>query len=58
MNLTTTTSEPAAPVQESWDVLVIGGTAHPRRTWDAWQRRRRNIRDLGPLAGENIVEAK
>jgi len=32
--------------------------AHPRRTWNAWQRRRRNIRDLGPLAGENIVEAK
>jgi hypothetical protein len=32
--------------------------AHPRRTWNAWQRRRRNIRDLGPLAGENIVEAQ
>jgi flavin-dependent dehydrogenase len=31
---------------------------HPRRSWDAWQRRRRNIRDLGPLVGENIVEAK
>lgn len=31
---------------------------HPRRTWDAWRRRQRNIRDLGPLAGENIVEAK
>ena len=32
--------------------------AHPKRTWQAWQRRRRNIRDLGPLAGENIVEAQ
>ncbi|MGJ7508728.1 NAD(P)/FAD-dependent oxidoreductase [Variovorax sp. GT1P44] len=31
---------------------------HPRRTWDAWRRRQRNIRDLGLLAGENIVEAK
>jgi flavin-dependent dehydrogenase len=29
---------------------------HPRRSWDAWRRRRRNVRDLGPLAGENIVE--
>ncbi len=36
--------------------LVSAG--HPRRTWDAWQRRRSNIRDLGPLAGENIAEAK
>ena len=32
--------------------------SHPGRTWDAWRRRQRNIRDLGPLAGENIVEAK
>ena len=31
---------------------------HPRRTWAAWRRRQRNIRDLGPLSGENIVEAK
>lgn len=31
---------------------------HPRRTWDAWRRRRRNIRELGPLAGENIQEVK
>jgi 2-polyprenyl-6-methoxyphenol hydroxylase-like FAD-dependent oxidoreductase len=31
---------------------------NPRRSWNAWQRRRRNIRDLGPLVGENIVEAK
>jgi flavin-dependent dehydrogenase len=31
---------------------------HPKRTWLAWRRRRSNIRDLGPLVGENIVEAK
>jgi uncharacterized protein YjiS (DUF1127 family) len=31
---------------------------HPRRTWQAWQRRRQNIRDLGPTSGENILEAK
>ncbi|MBT2299873.1 tryptophan 7-halogenase [Variovorax paradoxus] len=36
--------------------LVSAG--HPRRTWEAWRRRRSNIRDLGPLAGENIVEAQ
>ena len=36
--------------------LVSAG--HPRRTWLAWTRRRRNIRDLGPLVGENVVEAK
>jgi len=32
--------------------------ANARRTFHAWQRRRRNIRDLGPLAGENIAQAK
>jgi len=31
---------------------------NPRRSWNAWRRRQRNIRDLGPLAGENILEAK
>ncbi|RZL87281.1 MAG: FAD-dependent oxidoreductase [Variovorax sp.] len=36
--------------------LVSAG--HPRRTWNAWRRRRANIRDFGPLAGENIVEAR
>ena len=30
---------------------------HPLRTWQAWQRRRRNIRDIGPVAGENVLEA-
>ena len=36
---------------------VVSGL-NARRTWDAWKRRRRNIRDLGPLAGENIAEAQ
>ena len=27
-----------------------------RRTFTAWKRRRENIRDLGPLAGETLVE--
>ncbi len=31
---------------------------HLRRTWAAWRRRRVNIRDAGPLAGENVVEAR
>jgi flavin-dependent dehydrogenase len=31
---------------------------HPRRSWNAWRRRRRNVRDLGLLAGENVVDAK
>jgi flavin-dependent dehydrogenase len=31
---------------------------HPRRTWDAWRRRRRNVRDLGPLDGETIAGAR
>ena len=31
---------------------------HPRRSWNAWRRRRRNVRDLGALVGENVVDAK
>jgi flavin-dependent dehydrogenase len=31
---------------------------YPKRTWTAWKRRRQNIRDLGPLNGENVVEAR
>ncbi len=27
----------------------------PRRTWRAWQARRRNIRDVGALPGENVM---
>jgi len=30
---------------------------HPLRTWRAWQQRRRNIRDFGPVPGENVIEA-
>lgn len=58
MNNPPTIPESALPARETCDVLVIGGGAtHPRPTCHAWQRRR-NIRDLGPLAGENIVEAQ
>lgn len=31
---------------------------HARRTWRAWQRRRHNIRDLGPLQGETVMERR
>ncbi len=32
---------------------------NPRRSWRAWLARRRNVRDLGPLAGENVqLEAR
>ena len=37
-------------------IYYVVSAGHPRRTWDAWRRRRRNIRDLGLLAGENIQE--
>ena len=30
--------------------------ANPKRSWQAWQRRRHNVRDLGALAGENVLE--
>jgi len=39
-------------------IYYLVSAGHPRRTWEAWRRRRSNIRDLGPLAGENIVEAQ
>ncbi len=29
-----------------------------RRSWAGWKRRHRNIEDMGPLAGENILEAR
>jgi flavin-dependent dehydrogenase len=31
---------------------------HPKRTWAAWRRRRRNVRDLGMLDGETIAPAR
>jgi flavin-dependent dehydrogenase len=32
--------------------------ANPLRSWRGWRRRRANIRDMGPLKGETIVEAR
>jgi hypothetical protein len=32
--------------------------AHLPRTVRAWLRRRRNIRDLGPLNGETVLEPR
>ena len=29
-----------------------------RRTWNGWRRRRVNIRDVGPLQGETVIEAR
>ncbi|HYP81766.1 NAD(P)/FAD-dependent oxidoreductase [Variovorax sp.] len=31
---------------------------HPRRTWRGWRRHRNNIRDLGKLQGETVMEAQ
>ena len=31
---------------------------HLRRTWNGWRRRHFNIRDMGPLKGETIVDAR
>ena len=31
---------------------------HPKRTWLSWRRRRRNVRDLGPLDGETVAGAQ
>ncbi len=39
-------------------IYFVVSLSRPRQTWDAWTRRRRNVRDLGPLAGENVVEAR
>jgi len=35
-------------------VYYLGSLLHPRRTWAAWRARRRNVRDLGALEGENV----
>ena len=32
--------------------------ANFRRTFAAWRQRRGNVRDAGPLAGENVLEAR
>ncbi|VWX63157.1 Dehydrogenase (Flavoprotein) [Burkholderiales bacterium 8X] len=50
------------PIWKSLRVLkglyYLVSAGHPRRTWTAWARRRSNVRDLGPLRGENVVEAR
>ena len=37
-------------------LYYLFSVANTRRTFTAWKRRRENIRDLGPLAGETLVE--
>ena len=37
-------------------LYYLFSVANMRRTFTAWKRRRENIRDLGPLAGETLVE--
>lgn len=40
-------------------IYYLMSVGHLRRTFVAWRRRRQNIRDVGPLAGETVVvEAK
>ncbi|WHZ10664.1 MAG: FAD-binding protein [Burkholderiaceae bacterium] len=35
-------------------MYFIASALRPRRTWQAWQRRRRNIRGAGKVPGENV----
>ncbi|WP_309637897.1 NAD(P)/FAD-dependent oxidoreductase [Methylibium sp.] len=37
-------------------LYYLFSVANMRRTFTAWKRRRENIRDLGPLSGETLVE--
>lgn len=37
-------------------VYLIASLVRLRRSWAAWRRRRHNIRDVGPLAGETILD--
>ena len=37
-------------------IYFIGALAAGRRTWDAWRARRRNIRDVGAVPGETVLE--
>jgi flavin-dependent dehydrogenase len=39
-------------------VYYVSQWLNPRRAFAAWQRRRVNIRDAGPLRGENMVETR
>jgi len=36
-------------------VYYLGSLLAPRRTWRAWRARRRNIRDVGAVKGENVM---
>lgn len=36
-------------------VYYVNSLLHLRSTWQAWQARRRNIRDVGALKGENVM---
>jgi flavin-dependent dehydrogenase len=36
-------------------LYYIASALRPRRTWAAWRRRRRNIRELGRVPGENVL---
>ena len=39
-------------------VYAAASLANLKRTLVAWRRRRLNIRDVGPLAGETVLEAR
>jgi flavin-dependent dehydrogenase len=51
----------STPIWRSLRILkglyYLVSLANLRRTWRAWRERRHNIRDLGQLAGENVLEA-
>jgi flavin-dependent dehydrogenase len=39
-------------------VYYASQLAHAKRSLAAWRRRRTNIRDVGPVSGENVMEAR
>jgi hypothetical protein len=39
-------------------IYYISSIANLKRTYTAWKMRRKNIRDLGPLAGETVLGSK
>jgi len=50
---------PIWPSLALFKLVYLGASlAKLRRSWAAWRRRRVNIRDVGPLAGETIVDAR
>lgn len=52
----------ASPIRPSlWalkGIYYLISLRHLGRTFRGWRRRAHNIRDVGPLAGENVVEAR